>query len=197
MLAEYMATAKRGTWTQAAQTAKAIAKLRLTHIRTSQDYTELSTEFAARTEGAFYVRLEGAALYGVMLVAPDNSINFSGLASMSVVDAMDYLRAYNATSEIPGWKDYVTWFDEKYALYGAYVTGVTLCGNTTSNVPSYSNPSHSVSVWFDWLRQCAINADCSNVSMGSYRPSANKYSLPMVINPGSSLTRSLNLELII
>lgn len=182
LLEELAATAKRGTWQAIGRTVRDVARMRLN--------SQYDADFSAATEGAFFAWLEGGQSdnYRLLLVAPDDSINWSGLASLTVTDALTYLAAYTNTHSIPGWERFVAWFDDKFAIYGAYVTGVSICGRSAGAMPTYSNPQHSVSVWWTWLLSCAVNAGCSSVYLNGYKEGNYRYTLPMVIAVGGNAT---------
>lgn len=186
-LARYLATAKRGTWTALVGAVKTLTRL---------TFNGRVCDFSTKEDGSFFVLGEGATQYELLLVAPDDSLDWPSLASMSVLDLLVYLEAYTNDHEIPGWTSFVRWFDSKYSVYGGMVSSGSICGCAVSSIPSYSNPAHSVQVWFDWVLQLGQNAaGLNSVSLSGYRDSAYQYGLPMIINTTTGVSVSMEIKL--
>ena len=196
MLAEWMATAKHGTWEAIGKPMKELLKLYLTNINsTNQGLHDEYTEFETLTDGGYFVRGLRAAL---VLVAPDSMAGFyNSLADMSVLNATAALRDYTEDTPLAGWDRFTQWFDGVYSTYGAFISSISICGKQASSIPRYSNPNHTATEWFAWLYNCGLQANGLNtVYMRSYRPWAQKYSLPLELHAGSYII-SEKLELLI
>jgi len=190
----YMETAKRGTWQKAGDAVRALATIHLTAPSTTYDgngnpstvTTSFNCDFSCLTDGAFFIKKDGIGTgYELLLVAPDDSIDFNGLASMTLSDAMDYLSTYTSTSPVPGWNDFLTWFNNKWRTFGSYSSIITakIVGQTVSTLPSYSATNTSQSVWFSWLKQTADNSAAKSILLGTMK-SGNKYTVPVTISAG-------------
>lgn len=197
MIEEYIATAKRGRWAMLGAAVKNMAKISMKVREGYEPGATYSGDFRALTQGAHFEWLEGSdSNYKVIFVAPDDSIDFASINSMTVTGALDYLARYCAEHTIPEWDDFVKWFDSKWSTYGQYMANArfTICGKTASRIASYTNPNSRAAIWFAWLYANAVNAGCSTVQMSSYHPTTYRYSLPMTISLGST-SISINLLL--
>ena len=178
-IARYMKTAKRGSLRRLGTTAVALTKLILKNT-----IGEYVCDFSTRTEGGFFIVAEGEneRIYELLLVAPDNSIDFSRFADMTVTEGLQYLAAYTNSHSVRGWEEFVEWFDGWFQDYGAMISQFTLCGHTTANVPVYNNLSHLAGVWYSWCAQAAGNAGCATVALADYPGGDDEcYRLPLTV----------------
>ena len=160
--------------------------------------------FNAKTDGAFYLRVEGNSGYGLWLVAPDNSLNFSSMASMAVHDALEYLATYCDTNDIPGWTAFADWISDNSGLadmvFGA-TTSITMGGYTTTDVPTWTNPHGNVSVFFRWCKTALITIEQDaglTLPMSAVQSSSTKFVIPMTFTVGASeQTQSVSMDLIL
>lgn len=169
-----MATAKNGTWKALnATSAVALAKLMLNGF---------VTNFSAKTDGSYFLIAEGSAQnYVLLLVAPDNSINFSTLMNQNVVEALETVRNYVGQHPIPGWAPFIDWFFDNMTRYIGSADYVTVCGNTvqSADIPAFPTVKSQYNV-FDWLKKVADTAGCSNVAMSSCQVgNYNKFEIPV------------------
>lgn len=180
MFAEYSATAKRGTWQKIGGLVRTLTKFALASINIGEMY---ECDFHSLTEGGFYVRLESPTAssftYYLILVAPDNSLKWASISSMTVQGAIEHLRDETKKHPITYWEEFTKWFDGKYNQYSGIITKATVCGRETSNIPTYSNPAHDVSVWFAWLATIGQSVYLNNLNASDYQVSDYQYSIPM------------------
>ena len=141
--------------------------------------------FNAKTDGAFYLRMEGDADYGLWLVAPDNSLNFTSMASMAVHDALEYAATYCDNHDIPGWEDFADWLSGNSGMAEVVfdsVTSITMAGYTTQNVPTWVDPHGNISVFFRWCKAALVaieQAEGITAQMSSFQSSSTKFVIPM------------------
>ena len=179
MFEEYCETAKRGTWRKIGGVLRNLASFTAHGITLGGEY---ACDFHSLTAGGFFVRLESpnSTHYHLILVAPDNSLNWASISSMTVQGAIEYLRDYTAQYNIPYWRRFVEWFDGVYARYGGVIVRAFVCNHEPSYIPSYSNPNHEVSVWFAWLAQIGQLAGLSSERAADYKVSDYQYNIPLL-----------------
>lgn len=187
----HMATAKRGTWQKLGDTAKTLARL---------VYNSLTCDFSTATDGSWFLIAEGVYTegYRMILVAPDNSIDFTALGNTDVVSALTAIRDYVNVTPISGWNSFVTWFGSKMRNYGGYVGSATVCGQTVQNMPLPSFPANATQYdLFEWLRNVADRANCGSIAMSGYRVGTlNKFALPVTVT-ASGITVSMEIQMAI
>lgn len=187
----HMATAKRGTWQKLGYTAKALALLM---------YNNLTCDFSTATDGSWFLIAEGVYTegYRMILVAPDNSIDFTALGNTDVVSALTAIRDYVNVTPVSGWDSFVTWFGSKMRNYGGYVGSATVCGQTVQNMPLPSFPANATQYdLFEWLREVAGRAGCNTVAMSDYRvDNLNKFAIPVTVT-ADGITVSMTIQMAI
>lgn len=201
----YMTTAKRGVWQKLNDRAKAIQTIHLTAPSTLSDTgTETTTiktydyGFDCLTDGAFFIKARDLNNgYYLKLVAPDNSIDISYMANMTLSNALAYLSSYTASTPVPGWDRFLSWFNSKWAIYGSYSNDVeaVIAGETVSSIPAYDATNDSQSVWFAWLKQVADNSAAASKSMSSLSD-GNGFTVPFALT-ALYTTTTLNFSIII
>lgn len=170
--AEAFKCAKNATYKPYGQSALNMAKLIINQT--------LHT-FRAKQDGAFFLKVEGNAQYGLWLVAPDNSLNFTSMASMAVHDALEYMATYCDTHDIVGWEDFAEWLsnnNEMSEIVFDSVTAFTIYGYTTTNVPQWENPNGNISTFFRWCKDALIEAETeagATLPMSVFQISATKF----------------------
>lgn len=187
----HMATAKRGTWQKFGDFAKVLSRL---------VYNNLNCDFSTATDGSWFLIAEGVYTegYRMILVAPDNSLDFTELGSTNVVSALEDVRSYVAKTPIPGWDGFVTWFGTRMRNYGGYVGSATVCGQTVQNMPLPTFPANATQDdLFAWLVEVAARAGCNTVAMSDYRvDNLNKFAIPVSIT-AAGITVSMEIQMAI
>lgn len=184
----HMATAKRGTWQKLGDTAKALARL---------VYNSLTCDFSTATDGGYFLIAEGINTgYEMILVAPDGGLDFPYMMTLDFVSALRYVSSRVSATPFPGWQHFITWFDNNMSSYGWAVQAVSILGRNVGTVPSYTNTSHSQSVFFNWLADCADSAGCSDVTTGTLAVSDNKISVPVLVQ-AADRTLSMTIQMAI
>lgn len=150
-------------------------------------FGEFTGQFKAKTDGAYWVDVEGTTPNGIWLVCPDNSLDFSELAQMDVAGAFEELALYCDSNDVPGWDvlaNLITDASGDLAALLSSVTYVTYAGFGTSDVPAWQNPHGSISALFRWIKLGVQNAERdNNVSIqmadiqGAENP--NRFMLPI------------------
>lgn len=163
--------------------------------------------FNARTDGAFYLRVEGRAQYGLWLVAPDNSLDFTAMASMHIHDALEYMATYCETTPIPGWTALAEWLSGSSGEMGQIVfdsiTSITIGEHTTTNVPEWTDPQGNISVFFRWCENALIAAETEmgvTAEMSQIQLSATQFVLPIsmtvdAVGGSGTITMALILQI--
>ena len=185
-LARYCKTAKRGTWQKLGSTIKTLKKI---------NFDSYVCDFSTRTDGSFFVLAEGLTEYELLLVAPDDSINITAMGSMTCLNALRYVSTYISAHDIPGWVEFVEWFDGKYSTFGGMISSATICGCSVSSIPSYSNPTHDVATWFTWIITCGERASGFDLTqMSDYRENSTTFSLPLTLG-AAGLTINMEMKM--
>jgi hypothetical protein len=128
--------------------------------------------------------------YRMILVAPDNSIDFTALSSMSVVGALNSVQQYVADTPIPGWDGFVNWMNNNMGDYPGYASGATVCGKDAGRLPSWPRNPSQADV-FAWFAQVALNAGCDSVAASGYMVGSNKISIPITV---TAIGRTISLR---
>ena len=186
-IALHMATAKRGTWKNLTDLALYISKL---------IYNSYTCDFSTKDDGSYFLIAEGltGVGYKLILVAPDNSIDFSTLENTNVVNALTIVRDYVGNTPIPGWDSFVTWFGQRMRQYGGYAGSATVCGQTVENMPLPTFPTNATQYdTFEWLRSVAAAANCDTVAMSGYKVGTyNKFAIPVTV---SAMGMTVNIQI--
>lgn len=182
----YCKTAKRGTWKRMGDTVKALTKLYITSPSTVYDVVNGTSEtvmktqtcdFSTKTDGGWFLRVEGTLRNVLLLVLPDNSVDLNGISGTggTIDDAFRAVIAYEQTSGIPGWDGFVQWFDGKWSQYGAFANAVSFSlqtpdetDYTVGTIPSYSNSGHDVGVWLAWLMQIVTGSGAEGTAFSDW-----------------------------
>lgn len=175
---EYIRTAKRGTFQDIASTVMVLRRF---------VWNAENCDFHARTDGAFYLAT-GESAQRLLLVAPDNTLDFGGMKSMTVDAALAYIITVCHSPGIPGWDEFAGWFDGLIQQYGQGLAqslqSITVGSLTTTNIPAYTVSGTGAENFFIWLRAALISAETETgvtLNMADYWLDSVSYVLPVTL----------------
>lgn len=175
---EYIRTAKHGTFKGISDAIMVLRRF---------VWNGSSCDFHARTDGAFYLTTNENT-QRILLVAPDNTLDFDGMKSMTMDAALAYIITVCHSPGIPGWDEFAGWFDGLMQRYGQSLAqslkSITVGSLTTTNIPAYTVSGTGAENFFIWLRTALISAETSTgvtLYMADYWQNNVYYSLPVTL----------------
>lgn len=150
---EYMATAKHGTFQTIGENIKILRRFL---------WNGKNCDFHARTDGAFYLAA-GNNRQRLILVAPDNALDFPAMGEMTADAAFLYISQVCASPGIPGWDEFAGWFYGLMQQFGDNLLdalqSITVGDLTTTTIPTYSPSGTGAEDFFLWVRTALMSAE--------------------------------------
>lgn len=215
----YCATAKHSTFVKIGSAARLVKRLVMTCPVTTYSRDNESSPWKSTTvtktltsdcdavadDGAWYLTAQLAHAAELLLVLPDESVDFNGWRTNGTTfdAALTAIETYNNNTGINGWDGLTQWFDEQLGNFGAYLTALDvemIDQNGTrygkKSVPAYNNPNASLSVWLAWVHS-SVSTNAGNSTMDNwYDATTNSYIVTVVLSY-QSFSMTIHLKLAI